>query len=189
MLSVEGDALVVKNVPVPKCRWSVSRAIKRADFRSLEFIRRALRRFSDTPKRQEKTMLTEIKEVGPIAARIFRAIADLSKEKKIVPVFVYLPTERDLREDLAWRIWTTQTMHTLDLQFIDLTPDLSAVPAGTANRFFIDPWRPASGHYTEAGNEWVAGTLNQRLLENPQIRNLLVEVKRSPSQISRNDTN
>lgn len=186
-MRVERDVLVVTNVPIPKFRWSVSRAIKRADLRSLDFIRRVVRRLSNPAEKEEKPMLTDINVVGPVAAKIFRALEDLSSEKKIVSVFVYLPTERDLREDLAWRTWTAETMHALNLNFIDLTPALSALPAGTAARFFIDPWRPAKGHYTEAGNEWVAETLNERLLEIPQIRDLLPESKLGTAQISRND--
>jgi hypothetical protein len=176
-LKIEDDDLVVENVPVPRLRWSASRAVNRADFRSLDFARRVLRRLFKRQESPSGTMLASIEKVGPVAAKIFETLDELGREKNIVQVFVYLPGQPDLREDLKWRFWLAETSGALDLEFIDLTPDLSAVPAGTAGRFFIDPWRESKGHYTEAGNEWVAEILNKRLLEIPQIRALLLKRK------------
>jgi hypothetical protein len=68
-------------------------------------------------------------------------------------------------------------MNTLDLAFIDLTPALQALPAGVAATYFIPPWDPESGHYSVKGNEWVAAEIYKHLMQMPQFRALLSEVR------------
>jgi hypothetical protein len=68
-------------------------------------------------------------------------------------------------------------MDTLELPFIDLTPALRSVPVSRAATFFIPERRRSRGHYTEAGNEWVAEMLYSRLKEISQIRTLLAGIE------------
>ena len=68
----------------------------------------------------------------------------------------------------------------LALPFIDLTPGLRAVPASKAASFFFPEGQPAEGHYTEAGNAWVAEQLYRRLRDYPPVNALLAGTGESP---------
>lgn len=175
VLKLDNGALVVDNVPVPRLRWSISRVLKRADLQSMDFARRALAKIFPRPTGGAG----KIERLGPVASEVFRTIKQLTDEKNIVAVFVYLPTEQDLQRDSTWRRWVGVTMDKLEIPFIDLTPLIRATSAGRAGSFFIPASRPGEGHYTEAGNEWVAKVLYERLINLPQLRSVLA-VAESP---------
>lgn len=165
VLNITDDVLVTENVPVPYIRPLISRSLARADFRTVDFGKRLaaklFRHETDEPGITER--------IGPIASSVFQAISRLSQEKNIQPVFVYLPVLNDIRNDQQgkWHEWVTDTMDTLDLPFIDLTPALQALPAGVAASFFIPPGEPEAGHYSVVGNQWVADKLHKHLNEMP----------------------
>ena len=171
VMTVSNGELVVENVPVPRLRWSVSRVLDKADFRSVDFARRLLARLSPS----SETDADIIGRVGPVATKIFQTLEQMSDEKKVVPVFVFLPAQRDIGKDQPWYLWAKATMQQLALPFIDLTPALRAVPAGQAATFFIPDGQPAAGHYTEAGNAWVAEQIYRQMVDFPAVNALLAE--------------
>ena len=88
---------------------------------------------------------------------VFKAVHQMTAEKKILTLFVFLPTIRDLEADLRWRTWTQAVMDTLGLPFIDLTPQLRNVAAGTAAKIFIPEWMPAGVTTPSAAtNGWLS---------------------------------
>ena len=169
IMKIDDDTIIVENVPVPHYRWSLTRSLTRADFRSADLANRVLTRLFPA----EQGGPTLIERVGPVASKIFQTIHQLGEENNVVPVFVFLPTERNLRKDGSFYRWTVETMSRYDLHFIDLTPALRALPAGKAASFFIDPGEQGGGHYTEEGNEWVAGEIYKGLMKIQRIRTLL----------------
>ena len=173
VLKLDHEVLVADNVPVPRFRWWVSRAVKRADLRSVDFAKRVFARLFTQKSDGPMIGPTIIERVEPIASKVFQTVQRLSDEKNVVPVFVFLPAEYNIGKDTAWHSWVVATMDTLELPFIDLTPALRSVPASRAATFFISESMTAGGHYTEAGNEWVAEKLYRRLKEISQIRTLL----------------
>jgi len=52
ILKLDHDRLVTKNVPVPRFRWWLSRAVERADFRSIDFVQRVLAGLEDSEERE-----------------------------------------------------------------------------------------------------------------------------------------
>ena len=168
-LVLDDDVLVVENVPVPRFRWWVSRAVERADFRSIGLVQGVLARLS--PRKAVSADVTE--RIGPVASRVFQTVQQLNAEKNIVSIFMFLPTEKDIGTDTAWRRWVVATMNALGSPFVDLTPALRSLPAPRIATFFIPESMPAAGHYTEAGNEWVAEVLYDYLLDIPRIQTLL----------------
>ncbi|UCG85405.1 MAG: SGNH/GDSL hydrolase family protein [Gemmatimonadota bacterium] len=170
VLRLEGGELVADNVPVPRFRWWLNRKVRRADLRTVDFLSRLLRRLSSSDA--EDTPST-IETVGPIAAAVFRSIQRMTAEQDIVPVMVYLPTQRDLEAASEWRSWLAANIDTTRTPFIDVTPDMSAIPAGQVGRFFIALPSTTVGHYSEEGNAWVAELLYERLTHLPQLFHLL----------------
>ena len=165
VLNITEDSLIVENIPVPYIQPTIGRALARADFRTVDFGKRVIAKlFRKAP---EEGDITE--RIGPVAAKVFQAISRLGEENNVYPVFVYLAVLNDIRNDQQgkWHEWVTDTMDTLDLPFIDLTPALQALPAGVAASFFIPPGEPEAGHYSVAGNQWVADKLHKHLNEMP----------------------
>ncbi len=127
----------------------------------------------------------ERERIAPLTKQIFRQVQQLNEEKNSVAVFVYLPLEPDLDETLpwpdsceaceTWRPWVGAVMDSLGYNFIDLTPALREIPLDTAIRFFI----PGDGHYSVAGNAWVAESLYERLRGLPDVAPLLESPKHS----------
>lgn len=110
VMKIEDGGHVVTNAPIPRLRWSASRVVNRADFRSLELSRRVLSKLFKPREIPGRTMLASIEKIGPVAAKIFETLDQLGREKNIVQVFVYLPVERDLREDLQWHSWLAEIL-------------------------------------------------------------------------------
>lgn len=165
VLQIEKDGLVAVNVPVPRHRWTASRSITRADFRSIELAKGVFTRLLE----ENDDGTEHANSIEPVASRVFQAIQQQDEKNNVVTVFVLLPTERDIGKNHSWRRWTAKTMDSLGLHYIDITNDLRAVPAGLAASYFIPPRRPAEGHYTEAGNKWVSETLHRQISKIPQI--------------------
>jgi hypothetical protein len=163
VLRLENGELVRDEVPVPRFRWWVSRAVERADLRLFDLGQRVMARLSPGAGSPPSS------EVGPVAFEVFRQVKLLGIENDVLPIIVFFPTQRELEGESSWRLWVHETTATLGMPLIDLTPTLREVPAGQVGSFFIPPPRPGAGHYTEVGNEWVAEQIYKRLMELPQM--------------------
>jgi hypothetical protein len=177
VLRLENGELVLDKVPVPRFRWWVNRAVARADLRSLDLAQRVIARLSSggaDPSSPET--------ISPVAFEVFRQIKQLSVQNTVLPVIVFFPTQRELEGESSWRLWVEETMATLGIPLIDLSPAMRDVPAGQVGSYFIPPPRPSAGHYTEAGNYWVAKQIHQHLMELPQVQSILegIGVSRRP---------
>jgi hypothetical protein len=56
-------------------------------------------------------------------------------------------------------------MAELNANYIDMTENLRKLSSTEVASYFIDRRKPGGGHYSEAGNRWVAGLLYERLQE------------------------
>jgi hypothetical protein len=182
---LENDTLVVEGVPVPRALPKLTRFSTWVSqhVRSLQLGSRLARRITGTfssqpPSRSRRTEL-ERERIAPLVKQIFRQVQRLNEEKNSVAVFVYLPLEQEFDETLpwadsceaceTWRPWVGAVMDSLGYNFIDLTPALRGVPWDTAIRLFI----PGDGHYSAAGNAWVAESLYDHLRSLPDVAPLL----------------
>lgn len=157
-LELVGNELNTVNVPVPRFRWRVSRGLERADFRSIDFAQRVLARLSP-----QEFDIPEANKIRPVAARVFETLQQLDTDNGITSLFVFLPTQKDIDKDRAWRGWITTTMYESSMPFIDLTPALRELAVTEQGDFFIPDGTPSAGLYNERGNEWVAQELYRRL--------------------------
>lgn len=177
IIELDNDRLVTTNVPVPRFRWWISRGVDRADFRAIDLAQSVLVKLS--PPKTTKPDSTAIK---PVASKAFQSLQQLSTKKNIVSVFVYLPTETEIGKETAWRQWAASTVNDLPSPFIDLTPALRQLPAPLLTTFFIPEGRPGAGHYTEAGNKWVAEELYKSLMKLPRIQSLVEKATAAGSE-------
>ena len=180
VLALHGGDLVIANFPVPKGDWTArleSTGRLLGDLRSVGLLDDLLSRvvFKRAAGQNEYEANYDI--LGRLTAdqrrvilAIFESLRDLNRSRGRRFVFVRLPTEPDcydLETSRPWRNWVTGELGKLGIPVIDLLPDFSALPAVDSHRMFIQkdvPNSPAAkGHYTEAGNKFVAERVYDRL--------------------------
>ncbi len=106
-----------------------------------------------------------------IADAIFRDLASLNAARGIRFVVVYLPVEEDRESTSAdgWRQW----LRSLDgFGLVDLVDDLRTLPVAEAHQLYVHEgdtvaFFGARGHFSEAGNRWVAAQLAKHLIATP----------------------
>ncbi len=126
------------------------------------------------PRRPPPPTPPSARAVTDVALAIFRELRTIAEKSGGVFVLVYLPTLADCRlpvnapPGLDW--WTTirpRTSAPPAFRVLDLSEDCRGLPAAEQDELFIPegavPYYGAVGHYSVAGNGWVANTLRTRL--------------------------
>lgn len=172
ILRVEGDTLVVENTPVPRSPPSAFPATLQRVLPTLRVTQLVggLKQGDTARASQRET------EIQGVAEHVFSALEKLNAERGSQLVLVYLPTLSDLEpsklDDRRARI--ERFASAAGIPFIDLTPDIRALPPDSSAWYFITPnlikARGAARHYTVAGNRWVAARLAERLNAMPATR-------------------
>lgn len=175
VLAIENGALVTKNQPVPKHQPQPSSprmtAIRNtiAGLRSVRLLRALFR----------GRALPVSEETGGVVAKIVDDIKATARAKNAIPVLVYLPTEWDYDGNSAepWRRRMAQVAGAKDVLFFDLIEDFRRLPAAEIKRLFIGEgvvdYAGAAGHYSEKGNDVLAGLIRERFMVTPQIASRL----------------
>jgi hypothetical protein len=143
VLRVAANGLETRNVPVPRLRHTMGRAVDRADLRLVRlgsgFRHRLASPRSTTP---------QVEIIRPLASLLFQHLRDINSRDEVATLFVYLPTQLDLDEDPPVRDMARALTDELGVSFVDLTPLLRALPARQAAQMFLP-----DGHYNM---EWKA---------------------------------
>jgi hypothetical protein len=119
------------------------------------------KRLLPKPTKQKSVLQLKLDKFSPVITKVFQNIVQANNDKGSIPVFVYLPTTGDIIRESRWRETAIKLANQLELHFYDLTDEMRALPAGQVNKFFIPHYKLAKGHYTEAGNRWVADQINR----------------------------
>ena len=158
VLVLQGDSLVVTNVPAPE-RGAVWRARARAasamrGTRLSELTRRLALRSSD---RRTADSLARDSAAFDVAAAVVRRLADWQSERGGTLILVHLPVQQDYGTTTAdlLRRRMAALAAAEGIRFVDLVQALRALPAESVPSLFL----PRNGHFTPAGNRWVAGLL------------------------------
>jgi hypothetical protein len=177
-LSVQGGILHVENVPAvgrpfyyPTTQVKdVVRHLKAYELADalLSTIRAPERQSNHTPSADPAR--TAIQEV---ALRVFAALREMADADRYRSVLVYLPIDDDCRGRPGtttlgdW--WTSMKPEAskLGLEMIDLTEDCRRLTAEELDAIFFQPGQiqyfAAGGHYTDAGNRFIAEALYSKL--------------------------
>jgi len=178
VLRLDGSELLIESVPVPRGLPAAKRWLRTLvkSLRSVELMRRLPRLLApdDPSSSWAETRPAAVKpglldRVAPVATRVFEETHELGKERGASTVFVYLPTWSDLFENKPWRARTHAVMDSLGFHFVDLTGPLRALPGPVTEEFFIPEELSAGGHYTRAGNAWVAEVLYEHIRSLPAL--------------------
>ena len=181
VLAVKDGRVVVTNVPVPRTTrdWSPREERLENAFSNLSITRLLQHMF--------KAGAAPFGAAGPAAhsekaneetAHVLSAMLDelheTNRAKDSVLVLTYLPIREELGSEAGtpWRTFLADYARQHQLLYVDLTDDFRHLPAAELDKLFIAgggaDFLGAEGHYTEAGNEFVAGLIYKRLLENPE---------------------
>lgn len=182
-LTVENGELITHNTPVPKAPYRFDWLNRYAG--SIDSLRLLRLLHLQVPPIGNHPAPDAI-DVGDVLARILTNLHRVNAAKGSTLVLVYLPSLHDLggRYD-ATRQGLAKFCTRNGLPWLDLTPDLLALPAAQRDTLFIGDdqlthyiW--AQGHYTEAGNRLVARRLYQELMAVPAVSDKLRTLGAAP---------
>ena len=171
-LAIQEGHLVTRNVPVPRIgswgRW-IQRLMAFRDLQSVALLRRVLFRNA----LQENGSISP--DVLEVAERVFDQLAELNRQKGSQLIVAFLPTEGEYRNGMPNYIAKLKRdVLAKGITWIDLVDDFREMPAAEEQRLFlteadIPQYKSAAGHYTNKGNELVAGLLYRRVTEIPGV--------------------
>jgi hypothetical protein len=170
-LAVRGGRLVVEHVPVPRSPefkpWLRRNSGAISQLRSVWLLGCLGRRFEPEWKGLRSVPGTPAPGERQVAGKILESLQASNARGHSGFVFVYLPAEQDIYNPgyrAEWRAFLRERARA-GLPFIDLTDDFLNLPFSRMNAMFIHDAAQglAIGHYTPAGNEFVAERLGGRL--------------------------
>ena len=175
ILVVENGQLVTKNVPVPVTMdvWSPKLARAQTALFNLSITRllRSVFRL-DPSAAMAQTQKERNPETSSVLSHMLDDLLATNRAKNSVLVLSYLPTRDEGDLGAYWRNFLAEYAHQNGLLYLDLADDLHRLPPQQAEQFFIargaNDYQGASGHYTEAGNAFIADLIYQRLLANSE---------------------
>jgi hypothetical protein len=177
MLAVENERLVTTNVPVPRSVevWSpkLARAANALSNLNLTHLLRTIFKL-DTAATMTESRKARNQETSVVLSYMLDDLAAINRAKNSVLVLAYLPTREEHAGDLAtsWRRFLAEYARQRGVLYFDLADDLQRLPPGEVDKLFISrgmlDFPGAAGHYTEAGNAFIADLIYQRLLANPE---------------------
>lgn len=176
-LVLENDRLITTNVPVPRAMvvWS-PRLARAANALSNLSITRVLRRVFglDTAPAVTQTQLERDEETTLVLSHMLDDLLATNQAKASSLVLAYLPIREEYGADLgaSWRQFLAEYAREHGILYFDFADDFHRLPPEDIDRFFIARGAihlpGAAGHYTEAGNAFIADLFYRRLLANPE---------------------
>jgi hypothetical protein len=192
VLAVREGTLAVENVPVPRLAssqyWLRPLIQNSSQLAISEFANRVAARVRgrtgpDAAEREQRTR--------QVVSAIVKDLSDSARARGTVLLLVHLPNTNDyLNHDSdPWRQLMADLARREGVEYHDLIPALRRIPPDSLKQMFI-PWgerRPefvfSPGHYSVAGNLWVAEQLRSRLMSIPAIAARLRSTRaRSPGR-------
>jgi hypothetical protein len=169
LLRLERGSLRVENVPVPRrgylAPWLTQNVHLARAFRSVTFLDELYARLGP-PDTHAKDALSAL----PLALSVLDDVARLNRMKGSFLVLVFLP---ECAEDIngeagpALRAALARETTSRGIPYVDLVPEMCGLPKDVVDGFFLPdsdgPVPELGGHYSAAGNRFVAEALDRRL--------------------------
>ena len=167
VFKLQGDTLVLENVPVPKYQFETPVLTRIAtNWRNFQMFQ-LIERIREKSKVQIIPYKGFDEQIRKIALKIFEALHQANKEKGSILVVLYLPTDYDYSHEVPWRKFLSDELKKRDIIFIDMTPEFIKQPIDLMFRV----------HYSEYGNRYVADALYKKLLTFPEIEDKFSKVR------------
>ena len=181
VLDVENGMLAVKNVPVPRRAYYFTRVTTNirnlSDLRTVEFLTRVFRKIEGASADSHQLLQGQRDEQArKILHKIFEDLKRLNEQHSSKLVLVYLPTILELQgkglqswsSPEEWAGFLEEESSSLQIPLINLFPEFRSLTDNEWQRLFIPKGRlqypGAEGHFTEAGNAFVASVIHDKVM-------------------------
>lgn len=184
-LQVSDGELVVENVPVPQrafyLPWLTHNRQAIQQLASVQWLSQFFQEADDVePPREADHPPSEV-----VAAAILKELLRLNEAQDSTLVLVYLPTLGDYEPGQnstdVWRDFLALAARDTGVVYLDLVAPFRQLPPDQAQALFIPEgaldFPGAAGHYSIAGNEFMAGLIYEALLALPEISTQLAELE------------
>ena len=181
---IENGALVFKNVPVPRLvyyfPWNPQNASLVKQLRIVEFLNRGLEKLRDALT--DNNQVPKVERNGKPQEVLHKLLEDLKRineQRSSRLVLVYLPTDWELRDNgpREWTEFLEEESRALGIPFINLFNEFRSLSENDMVKLFIPrgqlAYRGAEGHFNEAGNEFVARAIYDKLTNDSAISSAL----------------
>lgn len=172
VVTVRDRRLVTEHVPVPPPAASDTPTRWQSAVQRLHLVRLLNARLGQLRQEKSNHWAATAEET---ARHIFMDLHQTHRTAGRALALVYLPVGKDYRdrESDRWRAWLRAHADQHQWIFIDLVHELRRLPKDQIAHLFIKgssiEYTGAEGHYTEAGNDWVAETLHKHLLKHDEL--------------------
>jgi hypothetical protein len=188
LLRLDRGALVTTNVPVPRHSALVTWLARYRGFLGLNLAAVKLVRAVAAQPGDEPLPVPggEERRWQGVAGKIVQDLAALNRAKGSRLLLIFLPTITDYSSCDAdsWRRFMRDQARALSLPFVDLVESLRQLPPEQVPALYLDGshrhYFGARGHYSAAGNAWVAREVQRRLA--PLIATPARETPATPSR-------
>jgi len=170
LLRLKKGVLVTTNVPVPRrhalAAWLAGHGGHLQNLASVRLLRAVVSKLRQRPLSAPGE---EERRWQPVAAKIVEELQALNQSRGSRLVLAYLPMREDYSSCGAdtWRRFMSAQARAHGLPFLDLVESLRRLAPDQVPALYIDGSRTrfpaAKGHYTEAGNAWVAREVQKGL--------------------------
>ncbi len=177
VLAVENERLVTTNVPVPRSMevWApkLGRAASALSNLNITRLLRLVLKLDTAPAMTESRKERN-QETSLVVSYMLDDLLAINRAKNSVLVLAFLPTREETGGDVgtSWRKFLAEYARQRGVLYFDLSDDFHQLSPQQLDQFFIAPgtvaFPGAAGHYTDAGNAFVADLLYRRLLANPE---------------------
>jgi hypothetical protein len=183
VLRLEKGELAAGNTPVPKGLWQprlVSISGRLDQVRSVAVVKSLIGKFRPQSGAGSGERSSAVAQTRQVILRMLESFRDLDRARNRVFVLVYFPGNaecyrKEAEED--WRQWMEAEASERGITMIDLLPDFLGLPVRKISEMFIQEGSPGyfaeTGHYSVAGNTFVAERLYSHLLSIPEIHEKL----------------
>jgi len=171
VVGIVDGRIAVLNAPLP--RPGLLSDLRRSPFKLLAFRSvSSLFSFSRSLGEKEASLALRSQQQAQVVARIFEELRGINASKGAALVAVHLPLRREYRDGhlSPERAFLRGELERQAIPYWDLLPEFQALQEAEFSALFIPTHDPvteqfpgAGGHYNEAGNAAVAGSLLRRL--------------------------
>jgi len=172
-LTVRDGELIQANYPVPRrsydASWLTVNLHMWRELDTVKFLKEKLGKY--LPQRDAGFVAPDHRHTDDVVAAIYASLQQTSVANQRLAVLVYLPMRGDY-EDVRvsrWRQLVQDKASEYDYLFIDVAQEMQTLPRGEFEKMFRK-----GGHYTDAGNSYVAEVIYRKLGEIPEMAPLLV---------------
>lgn len=174
-VAVRNGDLIVENVPVPKRLFNSPHLIVTAEtlseLRLVDLMRAIADKNRDSRSGQEESDVG-VARTGETVVKLFQDLQDVNESNGSQMVLIYLPSgEWDYQSrnpgTEAWRAFVESAAREHGWLFLDLVADFNQLDEHVIGDLF-------DGHYSVAGNQFVADRLYDRLMSVPKFAEMLV---------------